>query len=45
MQRGQAGLADAKAEIVGRKLPYLVQFAKLDFGSPKSGNFCEKICS
>ena len=38
-------LADAKAEIEERKLPYLVQSAKLDFDSPVIVNFCVKISS
>jgi hypothetical protein len=43
VQRGLGELADAKAESAERKLPYLVQSAKLDFDSPRIVNFCGKI--
>ena len=45
VQRGWGELADAKAKSAERKLPYLVQSAKLDSDSPVIVNFCEKISS
>lgn len=41
----EVGLVYAKVEIVDRKRPDLVQFARLDFDLLMIGYFCEKISS